>query len=114
VPAIKGMIYRNRRYLEETGARTPADALRVSSVLYQTFHRGPRVGGREVIAEGENEVIVDDSSWVGCRACGWFIEAIVRAFGARAVRIDHLNPCRRKGDRHCRIRVRWSGVRPAP
>jgi len=109
--AIKGMIYRNKRILAETGARTPADALRVSNLLYQAYNRGPRLGGREVVAEGANEVIVDDSTWPGCRTCGWFIEAYVRAFGARAVRIEHLKPCRLRGDRQCRLRVGWSGVK---
>ncbi len=109
--AIKGMVYRNKRILAETGAKSPADALRFSNVLYQTFNRGPRLGGREVVAEGDNEVIVDDSTWPGCGTCVWFIEAYVRAFGARAVRIEHLKPCRLRGERQCRYRVRWAGVK---
>jgi hypothetical protein len=109
--AIKGMVYRTKRILAEAGARTPADAVRVSNVLYQTFNRGPRIGGIEVVAEGENETLVDSSTWVGCEPSAWFFEAIVRAFGARAVRIEHLKPCQRRGDRYCRHRGRWSGVK---
>jgi hypothetical protein len=107
--AIKGMIYRTKRILADTGVRTPADALRVSNLLYQTFNRGPRIGGVEVVTERENEAVVDDSTWVGCVAGAWFFEGIVRAFGARAVRIEHLKPCRRGRERYCRHRGRWSG-----
>ena len=110
--AIKGAVYARAKILEETGARSPADALRVSNILYQAFNRGPRLGGREVVQEGPNEVIVDDSAWPGCRISPWFIEAFVRAFGARGVRVEHLDPCRRRGERFCRYRVRWSRVEP--
>ncbi|MDP3939336.1 MAG: hypothetical protein Q8R92_14530 [Deltaproteobacteria bacterium] len=82
--AIKGMIFRTKSLLAETGVRRPADAMRVSNVLYQTFNRGPRLGG---------------------------VEAVLRAFGARAVRIEHLTPCQRRGERYCRYRGRWSGVK---
>jgi len=112
--AIKGMIFRTRRILAETGVQRPADALRVSNVLYQTFNRGPRLGGVEVVSEGENEAVVDNSTWAGCIAGMWFFEAVVRAFGARAVRLEHLRPCQRRGDRYCRYRGRWSGVKQAP
>ncbi len=108
--AIKGMIYTHRKLLDETGARSPADALRVSNLLYQTFTRGPRIGGREVVAEGEKEVVVDDSTWPGCRVTVWFIEAYVRAFGAKGVRIEHLGPCRERGNPQCRYRVRWTSL----
>jgi hypothetical protein len=108
--AIKGMIYRGRGILSEMGVRTPADALRVSNAQYQTFNRGPRIGGRQVVVEKRGEVIVDESTWQRCEISAWFIEAYVRAFGARGVRIEHLNPCRIKGDRYCRFRVRWSRV----
>ena len=109
--AIKGMIYRTKRILAETGVRRPADALRVSNELYQTFIRGPRLGGIKVVSEGANEVVIDTSTWVGCVANAWFFEAIVRAFGARAVRIEHLKPCQRRGERYCRYWGRWSGVK---
>jgi len=109
--AIKGMIYRTKRILAETGVRRPADALRVSNDLYQTFNRGPRIGGIKVVSEPANEVVVDNSTWVGCVAVAWFIESVVRAFGARAVRIEHLKPCQRRGERYCRQRARWSGVK---
>ena len=109
--AVKGMIYGNRRILTGAGAKTPTDALRVGNLLYQSFNRGPRIGGWIVVAEKDNEAIVDDSTWPGCGVCDWFIEAHVRAFGARAVRIKHLEPCRKRGERHCRYRVRWSSVR---
>lgn len=109
--AIKEMVYRTKGILAETGVRTPADALRVSNVLYQTFNRGPRIGGIEVVTARENEAVVDDSTWVGCLAGAWFFEAVVRAFGARAVRIEHLKPCQRGGERYCRHRGRWSGVK---
>jgi hypothetical protein len=112
--AIKGMIYTHKKLLDETGARSPADALRVSNLLYQTFTRGPRIGGREVVAEGENEVVVDDSTWPGCRVAVWFIDAYVRAFGAKGVRIDHLEPCRNEGNRECRYRVRWTSIAARP
>jgi hypothetical protein len=108
--AIKGAVYARAKILEETGARSPADALRVSNILYQVFNRGPRLGGREVVHEGPNEVIVDDSTWPGCRIDPWFIEAFVRAFGARGVRVEHLDPCRGRGERFCRYRVRWARV----
>lgn len=111
--AVKGMIYRNKRILDAAGAKTPADALRVANLLYQSFNRGPRIGGWIVVAEKEMEAIVDDSTWTGCGVCGWFIEAHVRVFGAKAVRVHHLEPCRKRGDRHCRYRVRWSGVKSA-
>ncbi len=110
--AIKGAVYARAKILEETGARSPADALRVSNILYQAFNRGPQLGGREVVQEGSNEVIVDDSAWPGCRISPWFIEAFVRAFGARGVRVEHLDPCRGRGERFCRYRVRWSRVEP--
>ncbi len=111
--AVKGMIYRNKRILDAAGAKTPADALRVANLLYQSFNRGPRIGGWIVVAEKENEAIVDDSTWTGCGVCGWFIEAHVRVFGAKAVRVYHLGLCRSRGDRHCRYRVLWSGVKSA-
>ena len=113
--AIKGMIYAQRKMLEETGARSPADFLRVSNIVYQTFTRGARIGGREVVSEGQNELVVDDSTWPGCKVAPWFIEAYVRAGGAggaRGVRIEHLELCRTKSDRICRYRVRWSSVAP--
>ena len=109
--AVKGMIYGNRRILTGAGAKTPTDSLRVANLLYQSFNRGPRIGGWIVVAEKENEAVVDDSTWPGCGTCAWFIEAHVRVFGAKAVRIKHLEPCRTRGDRHCRYRVRWSGVK---
>jgi hypothetical protein len=109
--AVKGMIYRTKPLLTETGVRSPADALRVSNDLYQTFIRGPRLGGIKVVSEGANEVVIDTSTWVGCVANAWFFEAVIRAFGARAVRIEHLKPCQRRGDRYCRHRARWSGVK---
>ena len=107
--AIKGMIYRTKPILAETGVRRPVDAVRASNVLYQTFNRGPRIGGIEVVSESVNEAVVDVSTWVGCVAGAWFFEAVLRAFGARAVRIEHLNPCQRRGERYCRFRGRWSG-----
>jgi hypothetical protein len=110
--AIKGAIYARRKLLDETGARSPADALRVSNLLYQTFTRGPRIGGREVVTEGAQEVVVDDSTWPSCRISAWFIEAYVRAFGARGVRVEHLGPCRERGNPRCRYRVRWTAVAP--
>jgi hypothetical protein len=110
--AIKGMVYARMKLLEETGARSPADALRVSNLVYQAFNRGSRMGGREVVAEGENEAIVDDSTWPGCRVAPWFMDAYVRAFGARGVRVEHLESCRTRGERFCRFRVRWSRVEP--
>jgi hypothetical protein len=109
--AIKGMIYRTKGILTETGVRRPADALRASNVLYQTFNRGPRIGGIEVVSEGENEAVVDNSTWVRCVTGAWFLEAVVRAFGARAVHIEHLKPCQRQGERYCRHRGRWSSVK---
>ena len=111
--AVKGMIYRNKRILDAAGAKSPADALRVANLLYQSFNRGPRIGGWIVVAEKENEAIVDDSTWPGCGVCDWFIEAHVRVFGAKAVRVHHLDPCRKRGDRHCRYRVRWLAVKKA-
>ena len=111
--AVKGMIYRNKRILDAAGAKTPTDALRAANLLYQSFNRGPRIGGWIVVAEKENEAIVDDATWPGCGVCAWFIEAHVRVFGAKAVRINHLESCRKRGDRHCRYRVRWSGVKSA-
>lgn len=109
--AIKGMIFRTKSLLAGTGVRRPADAVRVSNVLYQTFNRGPRLGGIEVVSEGGNEAVVDNSTWTGCVAGAWFFEAVLRAFGARAVRIEHLTPCQRRGERYCRYRGRWSGVK---
>jgi len=110
--AIKGVVYARAKVLEETGAKSPADALRVSNIMYQAFNRGPRLGGREVVREGPNEAIVDDSTWFDCRSAPWLIEAFVRAFGARGVRVEHLDPCRGRGERFCRYRVRWLRVEP--
>jgi hypothetical protein len=109
--AIKGMVFRTRGILAETGAQTPGDAVRASNVLYQAFVRGPRIGGVEVLTEAENEAVTNDLTWVRCPSGGWFFEAVLRAYGARAVRIEHLNPCQRKGERYCRLRGRWSGVK---
>ncbi|MFQ5457644.1 MAG: hypothetical protein ACE5FC_04215 [Myxococcota bacterium] len=109
--AIKGMTFRTKGILAETGVQRPADALRVSNEFYQAFNRGPRIGGIEVVSASADEAVVDNSTWVGCTGGAWFFEAIVRAFGARGVHIEHLKPCQRLGDRYCRYRGRWAGMK---
>jgi hypothetical protein len=84
-------------------------ALHAISVGYGMNHRGSGIGSYTVVQLSDKEYAVDCDAFYPCEFDKGFIESMVKKYKLSnlyaTVKHNDTDPCRKRGDKHCRYRI---------
>jgi len=103
----KGIYYALKEQLEQTGVRTPLQAVISIVTAYPQNNRGESVGEWRIHQAEAGHVVIEDNTIYDCALGEGVVLGAVRAFGGRNVRVVH-SQCKKRGGNACINEATWT------
>lgn len=102
----KGIYYTLKDVMEQTGIKTPLQALESIVPAYLQYNRGESIGQWKIIKAEAGSAIIEDNSIYDCALGEGVVLGAAMAFGGLNAQVKHVK-CKKKGDISCINEITW-------